>query len=201
VLLISVDIANIQNHESWSRVNGGSLVLPCRTTDGGPVRWLHSESEITPQYVIFNGHSVEPNYVDKITVNVDQDVGDFNLSLRNVQLNDSGYYLCIEVRSQLVHLRLLTVHGSYNHLHHNEFAIQRAGPLFSSDWTCREFKLGSSSSSSSWDGLAPVGVQCLHDNSSPLRAVLCDDAECLRVCPTPFFDVVHPLSSRFSSPV
>jgi len=42
----------------------------------------------------------------------------------------------------------------------------------------------------------PVGVQCLHDSSSPLRAVLRHDAECLRVFPTPFFDVVHPLSAR-----
>jgi len=57
-------------------------------------------------------------------------------------------------------------------------------------------------SSYSFYGLAPVSVQCLHDNSSPaLRTVLRHDAECLRVCRTPFFDVVHPLSAQSSSPV
>lgn len=108
-----MDIASFQHHEHMSIVNGSNAILPCRVSDGGPVRWLHSESDITPQYVMFDGRSVQSNYSDRVRTHVDHTAGDFNLSVSNVQLKDSGWYICIEINSQHVHLHLLKVHGLY----------------------------------------------------------------------------------------
>jgi len=114
LILISVDLASVRSREKTSVVSGSSVTLPCRAPGGRPVRWLHTESDIASQFVVFNGSSIEPNYIGKVAVHVDRQTGDFNLSIDNAQMNDSGWYFCIEVNSQLVqHLYLLTVGGLY----------------------------------------------------------------------------------------
>jgi len=58
---------------------------------------------MTPQ-VIFNGNSVDSKYVGRVSVDVDQ-----NLSLHKVQINESGWYIC--VRDGSFHHITLDVNG------------------------------------------------------------------------------------------
>ena len=110
LLVISVDTASFLNQERMSNVIGSNVILPCHASDGGPVRW-HHESNITPQDVIFDGRSVQPKYIDKISIH--PTAGDFNLSISNVQPNDYGWYICIGSNSQHVLPYFLEVHGLY----------------------------------------------------------------------------------------
>jgi len=105
-------MASIQHVKRMSTVIGSNVILPCRAPSGSPMIWRHSESNITQQFDIFNGRSVDPNYVDRMAIIVDETAGDYNLSLQNVQLNDSGFYICTDVHSSYINLTLLHVHGS-----------------------------------------------------------------------------------------
>jgi len=68
------------------------------------------------QHVIYNGLSVEPEYNDKVTVFVDQVTGEYDMSIHNVQLNESGWYVCLDDGSSInVHPHLITVRGKYLH--------------------------------------------------------------------------------------
>ena len=110
LLVISVDTASFLNQERMSYVIGSNVILPCQASDGRPVKWLH-ESDITPQDVVFDGRRVQPKYIDRISIH--PTAGDFNLSVGNVQPNDSGWYICIESNRQHVHPYFFEVHGLY----------------------------------------------------------------------------------------
>ena len=83
---------------SLSDYDGSNVTLPCRANLNGEVRWVYVQSVNAPQHVIFSNNSVEPNYRGKVSL--DGLPGDYSLSLHNVQLNESGWYICIEDSSK-----------------------------------------------------------------------------------------------------
>jgi len=73
--------------------------MPCRANPRGRVKWMYIKSSKSPQFVLFNGNSVEPDYAGRVTVRAYQPAGYYNLTFKNVQLNESGWYICMEVSS------------------------------------------------------------------------------------------------------
>ena len=94
MLLVSVNVSLIQTNRSLSVIAGNDVTLPCRRNVVGPARWLYIKSELSSQDVISKDKSIQSNYTDRATV--DQTAQDYNLLLSNVQLNLSGFYICIE---------------------------------------------------------------------------------------------------------
>jgi len=91
-----VNVSTLQNPRTAWTTQGRSVSLSCRTATSNPVRWFYIKSQNEPQYVIFNGISVELNYKDKVTMDRDPAVGKWDMTVKNVQLNESGWYICID---------------------------------------------------------------------------------------------------------
>jgi Immunoglobulin V-set domain len=91
----SVNVSLLQaqaNHRL--AIVAGTVTLPCPRRFGGPVRWLYVKSEHSSQDVISKDNVTQSKYTDAATVV--QSAKDYNLSLHNVQFNQSGFYICIE---------------------------------------------------------------------------------------------------------
>jgi hypothetical protein len=89
----SVDISKIRQCYQLADVyDGNHITLQCKVhQNDGPERWHYAESPITQQRVIFNGNSADSNYVDRVSVTEAH-----NMSLNNVQMNESGWYTCVK---------------------------------------------------------------------------------------------------------
>jgi len=96
-------MSSIQSNQTLSVYHGNNITLLCRADLSGTVRWHFAKSGMTPQ-VIFNGNSIDSKYVGRVSVDVDQ-----NLTLHNVLINESGWYIC--VRDGSFHHIMLDVYG------------------------------------------------------------------------------------------
>jgi len=118
LLFFPVNVSSFQKTERNLVALGSNVLLSCRFSSYNPVvRWLHIDSDNTAlQYVISNGVHVEPEYEGKASVHVYQTTGEYNLSLFNVQWNESGWYVCIDDGSNSLHVKhpyWLNVRGQY----------------------------------------------------------------------------------------
>jgi hypothetical protein len=78
---------------------GKTVTLPCHTELEKPVDWTYRTfKEIVNKYVYSIGELTDAyKYKRNNRFYVDKSVrGDYNLIIRNVQLNDSGIYTCTE---------------------------------------------------------------------------------------------------------
>ena len=89
-----MNVSLLQSNRSSLVVAGSDVTLPCQRHAGGPVRWLYVKSEHSPQDVISKDKVIQLKYTDAVTIV--HTAQDYNLSLRNVQLNQSGFYICVE---------------------------------------------------------------------------------------------------------
>lgn len=108
-----------QTYEKITAAVGDTVVLPCRTTLGVPVDWKYmmtNESQ-QPTYV-YSNFVIYAEYLDKATTEqVNPATGRYDLTLHNVQLNDSGWFVCIEDGGLAeVHVRALDVSGKIMHV-------------------------------------------------------------------------------------
>jgi len=94
VFFDSVNVSLFKSYNHSEVDIGGSVILSCPINHGGPVRWLFVKSEREPQRVIFNGLSIESDYIGRVFV--DQIKKDIRLSLHKIQSSDFGWYICIE---------------------------------------------------------------------------------------------------------
>jgi len=113
--IVLVNVSSLGTPSSEHVIEGDDVTLPCRNILRGPIRWLYIKSNDEPQNVIFNGESIESEYKNKITERVDKTAGDYNLLFRNVRLNQSGLYICVEdwgaIYKRTIHLNVL---GKYS---------------------------------------------------------------------------------------
>ena len=113
-VLVLVNVSLFENHESINPNQGDQVSLVCRSVTLNPSRWLYIEREEAPQHVIANGKMIEPEYKGKITEFVDETTGEHGLLVHNVQLNESGWYVCIDDGTSLhVYPYSVNVHGTY----------------------------------------------------------------------------------------
>jgi len=112
-LFISVNITTLPSPQELMVYDGDGITLPCLASLPGPsIRWFYSKSQNTPQDVIFDWNTINSNYTNKVTVSINELTGDCNLTLQNVQLNESGWYICIvDGGSTFLHPIFLTVNG------------------------------------------------------------------------------------------
>lgn len=92
--------------------------MPCHTTLGVPVDWKYMKlNSSTPSYV-YSNFIVYDSFEGKIsTKSMDPATGYYNLTIHNVQLNDSGWYVCIEDGgSGDKHVYVLNISGSLTYL-------------------------------------------------------------------------------------
>jgi len=96
VFVVLFDLVNVSLFKSYNHSEvdiGGSVILSCPSNRGGPVRWLFVNSENALQRVIFNGRSVESDYIGRVFV--DPINRDNKLLFHNIQASDFGWYICI----------------------------------------------------------------------------------------------------------
>jgi len=118
-----VNVSSFQKTERKYIAHGSDVLLLCHASSL-VIRWLHIDSDNTAQQnVIFNGIHVEPEYMSKAAVIVNQTTGEYNLSLFNVQWNESGWYVCIEDGSNNKHPYWLNVRGQYLELCYNDLLL------------------------------------------------------------------------------
>jgi hypothetical protein len=99
VLIISVDISEIQPDHELVIINGDNTTLQCQASIGSTnrtVAWYYAKSRNTSQNVVFNSNSIDSKFIDRVSVDVDHSSRDYNLSLHNVQINESGWYICVD---------------------------------------------------------------------------------------------------------
>jgi len=116
--LIPVNISAVQTYIDLSAFNGDSdIPLSCRVNRNDRVIWMHIRSPEAPQNVVFNGNNIEPQYSGRIAARVDQLLGYGNLTIINLEPNESGWYICMEERSNVVVETIrLTVLGELTNL-------------------------------------------------------------------------------------
>lgn len=92
------------------------MILPCKTDQNGSiVIWNHHPfGAILSDIVSLNG-AVFDNYGGRFTVNTDTRVGEFNLTILRVSLEDSGKYIC--TTGKLSRSLELIVIGKYGSIH------------------------------------------------------------------------------------
>jgi len=98
LFFISVDISEIKPDHELVIVNGDITTLQCPANIGSTnrsVAWYYAKSRRTPQNVIFNRNSIDSKFINKVSVHVDQLSREYSMSLHNVQINESGWYICI----------------------------------------------------------------------------------------------------------
>jgi Immunoglobulin V-set domain len=89
---------------------GQQVVLPCHTTLSASVDWRYMNTSISKQ-LMYSGFTVYDMYENKISnEGVDQARGYYNLTIHNVQVSDSGLYVCTEDNGD-EHAVLLIVSG------------------------------------------------------------------------------------------
>ena len=110
-----VNVSTIQKYVTSLAFDGDpDIHLPCRVSPEDRVIWMYIKSSNAPQIVIFNGTSVDALYANSFTVHVDQRTRYYNLTLNNVRLNQSGWFICMEdTRSIFMQTTRLTVMGKY----------------------------------------------------------------------------------------
>ena len=98
-----------------SRFVGDNVTLPCRTNSTYHQRWLYISSHNAPQDVIASVSHLQQLQLNNervITLPDSQTSQEYNLTRYNVQLNETGWYICVAVSdSTLVHPFFLTVRG------------------------------------------------------------------------------------------
>jgi len=111
-VLFSVDISEIKPDQELVIVNGDITTLQCPTSIGSTnrsVAWYYAKSRRTPQNVIFNRNSIDSKFINRASVHVHQSSRDHSMSLHNIQVNASGWYICLDDDS--FKLYMLNVYG------------------------------------------------------------------------------------------
>jgi hypothetical protein len=95
---ISVNVSLLESNLSReSVIVGGNATLSCVFPSGSSVKCLHIASEnVYQQDVIFEQSYFSNCYKEKITTSVDRTSGVYKLTVNNVQLDDSGWYVCMD---------------------------------------------------------------------------------------------------------
>ena len=77
---------------------GDTVVLPCRTAlIGVSVDWRYRKTEDSHEIYVYSNFVVYEIYVDKVSGEaVRPALGDYSLTLSDAQVNDTGWYMCIE---------------------------------------------------------------------------------------------------------
>ena len=108
-----VNVSTIQKYITLPAFDGGAIHLPCCSPEARVI-WMYIKSSNAPQIVISIGTSVDEMYESSFTVHGDQRTGYYNLTFNRVQLNQSGWFICMEdSRSIFVQATQLTVKGTY----------------------------------------------------------------------------------------
>ena len=85
----------IGSPEPVTAVVGDSVILPCHTTLSTPVDWRYLANASAPsQYVSASGY-IQKNFKGRFSL-YSAVKGEHSLSISDVQLPDSGLYICIE---------------------------------------------------------------------------------------------------------
>jgi len=98
LFFISVDISEIKPDHELVIVNGDSTTLQCPDSIGSTnrsVAWYYAKSRRTPQNIIFNRNSIDSKFINRVSVHVDHSSREYNISLHNVRINESGWYICL----------------------------------------------------------------------------------------------------------
>jgi hypothetical protein len=98
VLSISVNVSLLEPDLSReSVIVGGNASLSCVYPSSSSVKCLHIASENTyEQHVIFKKNYFNNSYLEKITTSVDRAAGVHKLTVNNAQLDDSGWFVCMD---------------------------------------------------------------------------------------------------------
>lgn len=93
---------------------GTKVILPCKTDQNGSiVIWKHYPFGAILSNIVFLNGAVFEKYRGKVTVNTGSRVGEFNLTVLRVNLEDSGQYTCTTGKlSQSLELIVLGKYGS-----------------------------------------------------------------------------------------
>ena len=88
-------LRRVGSPEPVTAVIGDSVILPCYTTLSTPVDWRYLANASAPsQYVSASGY-IQKNFKDRFSLHSAVE-GEHSLSISDVQLPDSGLYICIE---------------------------------------------------------------------------------------------------------
>ena len=112
--MISVDVSRFQDREMQrlSHVVGDNVTLPCQLSLTGLQRWLYTPQDKSRQYVMTSGSHVQLNNSRVMTLHDSQTSQEYGLTMHNVQLNETGWYICVgDGDSTIVLPFFLTVHG------------------------------------------------------------------------------------------
>jgi Immunoglobulin V-set domain len=90
-----VNVSSLDNSKTIWSTHGRDETLSCRSASFNPVTWLYIESQRAPQHVIAVGRMTESEYKNKVTAFGDEASGEYELVIQNVQLNESGWYVCM----------------------------------------------------------------------------------------------------------
>jgi hypothetical protein len=85
-----------------SHLTGNNIILPCAIGDNDDVSWLYIDFDTGQQLNIYGGGRVKKSYKERIIPATDCATGNCSLKLLNAQTNDSGWYVCVNERNEVI---------------------------------------------------------------------------------------------------
>jgi hypothetical protein len=90
---------------------GEKVLLPCQSSSLKPAIWRYKRSIFKSYDLVYNGRHLLATYNNYVEL-MDQSAGNFSLFVRNVTVQYSGIYVCIENEGQgPAHFIALIVNG------------------------------------------------------------------------------------------
>jgi hypothetical protein len=99
---VSTSRGQYESAVSLSAVIGNNVTLPCDAGDRDSVSWLYVDFHTAQQFKVYGGGQVKNNYREKIVLVTNCTTGNCSLILINAQTNDSGWYICVSERDDVI---------------------------------------------------------------------------------------------------
>ena len=98
---------HINNGHYESAVNvsetvSSKVMLPCTISGDVSISWLYIHSDTGQQIKISGNGPIRKKYEGKFSAVTDSATGNYSLILFNVQMNDSGWYVCISESGRII---------------------------------------------------------------------------------------------------
>jgi hypothetical protein len=93
---VSTERSKYESNVTEQVIVGDNVTMSCKISGTGPVSWLYVHYGTAEQFTVYRDHTViVEQFKDRLAA-TSRVSGDHSLLLVKAQLNDSGWYVCVD---------------------------------------------------------------------------------------------------------